>query len=51
MTVTGEVELIAVVQVGNEAWTAVREDGNVISVNESVPIVGTHSLLLISICC
>ena len=42
--VTGELEPGA--QVGNETWTAVTEDGNVIAVTESVTVLRVDALLL-----
>ena len=45
-TVTGELAPRGVVQVGNEAWTADSQDGNVIGIGESVTVVGVDGLIL-----
>ena len=45
-TVTGELTPRGVVQVGNEAWTAVSEDGNVIGVGEPVKVSKVDGLIL-----
>ena len=45
-TVTGELIPRGVVQVGNEAWTAVSEDGNVIGVGEAVKVTKVDGLIV-----
>lgn len=45
-TVTGELAPTGVVQVQNETWTAVSEDGNVIHVGEAVRVIGVDGLIL-----
>ena len=45
-TVTGELTPRGVVQVGNEAWTAVSEDGNVIGVGAAVRVTQVDGLIL-----
>lgn len=45
-TVTGELDPRGVVRVGNDTWTAVSEDGNVIGVGEAVMISQVNGLTL-----
>lgn len=45
-TVTGELAPTGVVQVQNETWTAVSEDGNVIHVGEAVRVISVDGLIL-----
>ena len=45
-TVTGELAPTGVVQVQNETWTAVSEDGNVIHVGEAVRVIEVDGLIL-----
>ena len=45
-TVTGELAPRGVIQVGNETWTAISEDGNVIEVGEPVNISKVDGLIL-----
>ena len=45
-TVTGELAPRGVVRVGNETWTAVSEDGNVIEVGETVKISKVDGIIL-----
>ncbi|MCH8107374.1 MAG: nodulation protein NfeD [Chloroflexi bacterium] len=45
-TVTGELAPTGVVQVQNETWTAVSEDGNVIHVGEAVRVIAVDGLIL-----
>ena len=46
-TVTGELAPRGVVRVGNETWTAVSKDGNVIGVGEAVRVTKVDGLILI----
>jgi membrane-bound ClpP family serine protease len=45
-TVTGELDPRGVISVGSETWTAVSEDGNVISVGEPVRVSKADGLIL-----
>lgn len=45
-TVTGELTPRGVIQLGSETWTAVSEDGNVISVGEPVKVSKVAGLIL-----
>ena len=45
-TVTGELAPTGVVQVQNETWTAVSEDGSLIRVGEAVRVIGVDGLIL-----
>ena len=45
-TVTGELAPRGVIRVGSETWTAISEDGNVISVGEPVKVSKVVGLIL-----
>ena len=45
-TVTGELAPRGVIRVGSETWTAISEDGNVISVGEPVKVSRVVGLIL-----
>ena len=45
-TVTGTLNPRGVVQVANEAWTAVSEDGTVVQIGEPVQVASVDGLVL-----
>ena len=45
-TVTGTLDPRGVVQVANEAWTAVSEDGTVVQIGEPVQVASVNGLVL-----